>query len=215
MASETLRNPDTDQLLTPENSALIIIDYQPVQVSSIRSMPRDELVFNITSVARAALNYKLPIIHSTVNVATGRNKPPIQELQEVLGHLPTYDRTSINSWEDTEFKQAVKALGRKKLIMTALWTEACLTFPVLDAIQEGYEVYVPVDAVGGTSLAAHEAALRRMEQAGAKLISRVQMYCELQRDWAREVTVPGFMGVFENFDGFNAEKALVEADKKA
>ncbi|WJK12246.1 hydrolase [Pseudomonas fluorescens] len=215
MASETLRNAHTDQLLTPENSALIIIDYQPVQVSSIRSMPRDELVFNITSVAKAAVNYDLPIIHSTVNVATGRNKPPIQELQQVLGHLPTYDRTSINSWEDTEFKQAVKALGRKKLIMTALWTEACLTFPVLDAIQEGYEVYVPVDAVGGTSLAAHEAALRRMEQAGAKLISRVQMYCELQRDWAREVTVPGFMGVFENFDGFNAEKALEEADKKA
>ena len=117
MASETLRNPHTDSLLTPENSALIIIDYQPVQVSSIRSMPRDELVFNITSVAKAALNYNLPIIHSTVNVATGRNKPPIQALQEVLGHLPTYDRTSINSWEDTEFKQAVKALGRKKLIM--------------------------------------------------------------------------------------------------
>ncbi|WP_460358331.1 MULTISPECIES: hydrolase [unclassified Pseudomonas] len=215
MASETLRNPHTDQLLTPENSALIIIDYQPVQVSSIRSMPRDELVFNITSVAKAAVNYNLPIIHSTVNVATGRNKPPIQALQQVLGHLPTYDRTSINSWEDSQFKQAVKALGRKKLIMTALWTEACLTFPVLDAIQEGYEVYVPVDAVGGTSLAAHEAALRRMEQAGAKLISRVQMYCELQRDWAREVTVPGFLGVFENFDGFNAEKALEEADKKA
>ncbi|KAA8737213.1 hydrolase [Pseudomonas koreensis] len=215
MASETLRNPHTDQLLTPENSALIIIDYQPVQVSSIRSMPRDELVFNITSVAKAAVNYNLPIIHSTVNVATGRNKPPIQELQQVLGHLPTYDRTSINSWEDTQFKQAVKALGRKKLIMTALWTEACLTFPVLDAIQEGYDVYVPVDAVGGTSLAAHEAALRRMEQAGAKLISRVQMYCELQRDWAREVTVPGFLGVFENFDGFNAEKALEEADNKA
>ena len=215
MASETLRNPHTDSLLTPENSALIIIDYQPVQVSSIRSMPRDELVFNITSIAKAAVNYNVPIIHSTVNVATGRNKPPIQALQEVLGHLPTYDRTSINSWEDTEFKQAVKALGRKKLIMTALWTEACLTFPVLDAIQEGYEVYVPVDAVGGTSLAAHEAALRRMEQAGAKLISRVQMYCELQRDWAREVTVPGFMGVFENFDGFNAEKALEEAASKA
>ena len=215
MASEAIRNPHTDQLLTPENSALIVIDYQPVQVSSIRSMPRDELVFNITSVAKAAVNFNLPIIHSTVNVAPGRNKPPIQELQAVLGHLPTYDRTSINSWEDTEFKQAVKALGRKKLIMTALWTEACLTFPVLDAIQEGYEVYVPVDAVGGTSLAAHEAALRRMEQAGAKLISRVQMYCELQRDWAREVTVQGFMGVFENYDGFNAEKALEAAGNKA
>lgn len=207
MASEEIRNPLTDQLLTPENSAFIVIDYQPIQVSSIRSMPRDELVFNITSTARAAVNYGLPIVHSTVNVESGRNEPPIPELQEVLGHLPTYDRTSINSWEDVEFKQAVKAIGRRKLIMTALWTEACLTFPALDAIQEDYEVYVPVDAVGGTSVAAHEAALRRIEQAGAKLISRVQMYCELQRDWAREATVPGFMGVFDNADGFNPEKA--------
>lgn len=209
MTSEPIRNPHTDQLLTPENSAFIIIDYQPIQVSSIRSMPREELVFNITSVAKAAVNFNLPIIHSTVNVGTGRNKPPIQQLQDVLGHLPTYDRTSINSWEDSEFKQAVKACGRRKLIMTALWTEACLAFPVLDAIAEGFEVYIPVDAVGGTSVAAHEAALRRMEQAGAKLISRVQMYCELQRDWAREASIPGFMGVFDNFDGFNAEKKAV------
>jgi nicotinamidase-related amidase len=207
MASETIRNAQTDQLLSPENSALIIIDYQPIQVSSIRSMPREELVFNIVSTTKAALNYNVPIIHSTVNVETGRNKPPIQELQDVIGDLPTYDRTSINAWEDTEFKQAVKALGRRKLIMTALWTEACLTFPALDALQEGYEVYVPVDAVGGTSVAAHEAALRRIEQAGAKLISRVQLYCELQRDWARDATVPGFMDVFESFDGFNPEKA--------
>ncbi len=207
MASEPIRNPLTDHLLTPENAALIIIDYQPIQVSSIRSMPRDELVFNIVSTAKATVNFDVPIIHSTVNVATGRNKPPIQELQDVIGHLPTYDRTSINSWEDTDFKAAVKALGRRKLIMTALWTEACLTFPALDAIQEGYEVYVPVDAVGGTSLAAHEMALRRIEQAGGRLISRVQLYCELQRDWAREATVPGFMGVFESFDGFNPEKA--------
>ncbi|MEN5175959.1 nicotinamidase/pyrazinamidase [compost metagenome] len=213
MTSETIRNPHTDQLLSPENSALIVIDYQPIQVSSIRSMPRDELVFNITGVARAAVNYGLPIVHSTVNVATGWNKPPIQELQDVIGHLPTYDRTSINSWEDVEFKQAVKAIGRRKLIMTALWTEACLTFPALDAIQEGYEVYVPVDAVGGTSLAAHDAALRRMEQAGVKLISRVQMYCELQRDWAREATVAGFMDVFQSFDGFNPEKAAEAAQE--
>jgi nicotinamidase-related amidase len=211
MASETIRNPNTDQLLSPANAALIIIDYQPIQVSSIRSMSREELVFNITGVAKAALNYGLPIVHSTVNVQTGRNKPPIQELQDVIGNLPTYDRTSINSWEDVEFKQAVKALGRRKLIMTALWTEACLTFPALDAIQEGFEVYVPVDAVGGTSVAAHEAALRRIEQAGGKLISRVQMYCELQRDWAREATVPGFMDVFESFDGFNPEKAAAAA----
>lgn len=207
MSSEPIRDPATDHLLTPTNAAFIIIDYQPIQVSSIRSMDRDELVFNIVSTASAAVNYGLPIIHSTVNVATGRNKPPIQPLMDVLHDYPTYDRTSINSWEDVEFRKAVEATGRKKLIMTALWTEACLTFPALDAIAQGYEVYVPVDAVGGTSLAAHEAALRRVEQAGAKLISRVQLYCELQRDWNREATIPGFMGVFDNFDGFNVEKA--------
>ncbi|MBL8553857.1 MAG: hydrolase [Phenylobacterium sp.] len=206
MTSETRRDPASDRLLTPENSAFIIIDYQPIQVSSIRSVDKRELVFNIVSTAKAAVNYKLPIVHSTVNVQSGRNKPPIPEIQEVLGHLPTYDRTTINSWEDVEFKAAVEATGRRKLIMTALWTEACLAFPALDALAEGYEVYVVVDAVGGTSLQAHEAALRRIEQAGGKLISKTQLYCELQRDWNREETVPGFMHVFQNWDGSNPEK---------
>lgn len=207
VTSETIRNPQTDHLITPENSALLIIDYQPIQVSSIRSMAREELLFNIVGTTKAALNYGVPIIHSTVNVVSGRNKPPIQELQDIIGHLPTYDRTTVNAWEDIEFKQAVKALGRRKLIITALWTEVCLAFPALDALQEGFDVYVPVDAVGGTSVKAHEAALRRMEQAGAKLTTRVQLYCELQRDWAREATIPGFMDVFDSYDGFNPEKA--------
>ncbi|MGL5136886.1 MAG: hydrolase [Beijerinckiaceae bacterium] len=208
MTSETIRNPQTDHLITPENSALLIIDYQPVQVSSIRSMSPEELVFNITGVAKAAINYGVPVIHTTVNVSTGRNKPPIQQLQDLLGHLPTYDRTAINAWEDIGFNQAVKALGRRKLIMTGLWTEVCLVFPALDALREGFEVYVPVDAVGGTSVTAHEAGLRRVEQAGGTMTSRVQLYCELQRDWLREATLPGFMDVFESYDGFNPEKAM-------
>jgi nicotinamidase-related amidase len=206
MTSEPIRDPLKDHLLTPQNSAFIIIDYQPVQVSSIRSMDQKELVFNIVHTAKAAVNYGLPIIHSTVNIKTGRNKPPIQPVMDVLGAYPTYDRTSINSWEDVEFKKAVVATGRKKLIMTALWTEACLTFPALDALKEGYDVYVVADAVGGTSVGAHETALRRVEQAGAQLISKTQLYCELQRDWAREKTVPGFMDVFQNWDGSNPEK---------
>lgn len=206
MSSETIRDPVKDHLLTPQNSAFILIDYQPIQVSSIRSMDQKELVFNIVHSVKAALNYKLPIVHSTVNVKTGKNKPPIQPIIDLLKAYPTYDRTTINSWEDVEFKKAVVATGRKKLIMTALWTEACLAFPALDALKEGYEVYVVSDAVGGTSVAAHEAALRRVEQAGAKLISKTQLYCELQRDWAREETVPGFMDVFESWDGFNPEK---------
>ena len=196
MASEPIRDPVNDQLLTPKNAALIIIDYQPVQVNSIASMDRQLLVNNIVGVAKIGLAYGLPIVHSTVNVKTGLNKPPIPQLRKVLKEVPTYDRTSINSWEDVEFVKAVKATGRKKLIMTALWTEACLTFPALDAMREGFEVYVVVDAVGGTSVAAHEAALRRVEQAGAKMISWTQMLCELQRDWARKETVPAFMNLF-------------------
>lgn len=210
MTSEAIRDPVADHLLTPQNSAFIIIDYQPIQVSSIRSIDQRELVFNIVSTAKAAVNYDLPIVHSTVNVQSGRNRPPIPEIQEVLGHLPTYDRTTINSWEDVEFKRAVEATGRRKLIMTALWTEACLAFPALDALKEGYEIYVVADAVGGTSVAAHEAALRRIEQAGGKLISKTQLWCELQRDWAREDTVPGFMHVFQNWDGSNPEKDFKE-----
>jgi nicotinamidase-related amidase len=107
MTSEAIRDPRKDHLLTPHNSAFIVIDYQPIQVSSIRSMDQKELVFNIVHTAKAAVNYRLPIIHSTVNVATGRNKPPIEPLMDVLGAYPTYDRTSINSWEDVEFKKAV------------------------------------------------------------------------------------------------------------
>lgn len=201
MASEEIRDQINDQLLTPKNAAFIVIDYQPVQVNSIASMDRQLLVNNILGCARAAIAYGLPIVHSTVNVQTGLNKPPIQQLQHVLKDYPTVDRTSINSWEDIEFKQAVKATGRKKLILTALWTEACLTFPALDALAEGYEVYVPVDAVGGTSLAAHEAALRRIEQAGGKMISAAQLFCELQRDWKRSETVPAFIDLFINTGG--------------
>src|SRR5258708_16154155 len=114
MTSEAVRDPHTDHLLTPQNSAFIIIDYQPVQVASIRSMNQDELVFNIVSTARAAINYGLPIVHSTVNVSNGRNKPPIEPLQQILGTHPTYDRTTINSWEDVEFRRAVEDTSRRK-----------------------------------------------------------------------------------------------------
>jgi nicotinamidase-related amidase len=196
MTSETIRDPQNDHLLTPQNSAFVVIDYQPVQVNSIDSMDRQLLINNIVGASKAAITYDLPIVHSTVNVETGLNEPAIPQLRKVLEAYPTYDRTSINAWEDVEFRKAVEDTGRKKLIMTALWTEACLTFPTLDALQEGYEVYAVTDAVGGTSLAAHEAALRRVEQAGAKLISVVQLFCELQRDWAREETAKQFMDLF-------------------
>jgi nicotinamidase-related amidase len=193
MSSEARRDPVEDALLTPENAALVIIDYQPIQVNSIKSMDHQELVDNIVTLAKTARAYALPVVHSTVNVRTGKNEGPIRPLLEALASDQFYDRTTINAWEDVEFRRAVQATGRRKLVMAALWTEACLTFPTLDALRAGYEVFPVVDAVGGTSTVAHETALRRVEQAGAQLISIPQLLCELQRDWARAATVPAFV----------------------
>jgi nicotinamidase-related amidase len=192
MASEPIRDPLSDQLLTPQNCALVIIDYQPTQVTSIRSMDQDVMVDRIVHLARLAMLYQLPVILSTVNVATGRNQPTIAPLADALPGVVAVDRTTINAWEDDHFKLAVRACGRRKLIMAALWTEACLTFPSLDAMREGYEIYAVTDAVGGTSTVAHQAGLDRVIRAGGQPTSVVQIACELQRDWAREETADGF-----------------------
>jgi nicotinamidase-related amidase len=194
MASEPLRDPAKDHLLTPQNAALVVIDYQPSQVQTVASMDRSLLVNNIVSVARIAKTFGLPIVLSTVNVAGGQG-PTIPELKSNLPDSPEIDRTQINSWEDVEFRTAIEATGRKKLVMTALWTEVCLAFPTLDALSEGFEVYPVVDAVGGTSLEAHRAGLERIVQAGAQPVSWVSLACELQRDWARTETVPDIVDI--------------------
>ena len=201
MTSLPVRDQANDHLLTPKNCALLVIDYQPVQVGSIASMDRRDLVLNIVAVARTALLYGVPVVLSTVNVKTGANQPTIHQLADVLAGIEAIDRTSINAWEDAEFVAAVKATGRKKLLMTALWTEACLTFPTLDAMREGYEVYPIADAVGGTSLEAHRAALERVAQAGAQPASWVQLLCELQRDWSRKQTAGTFAEILFAVEG--------------
>ncbi|MDO3645133.1 hydrolase [Mucilaginibacter sp. L3T2-6] len=196
MSSYPMRDPKTDHLLTPQNAAFVLIDYQPIQVSSIESMNKTRLVSNITVLSKMVKAYGLPIVVSTVNVETGLNKPMLRPLREVFGGIEPLDRTTINAWEDKEVREAIVATGRKKLIICALWTEACLTYPALDAIKEGYEVYTIVDAIGGTSVLAHEMALRRIEQAGAKLCSIGQLGCELQRDWNRPETAQIMVDAF-------------------
>lgn len=200
-----IRDPKTDHLITPENSALILIDYQPLQVNSIKSMDHEELVKNIVTVSKLARGFNIPVVLSTVNVESGINKPTIKQLKDVLSDVDEIDRTTVNSWEDQEFQDALKKLGKKKLIVCALWTEVCLCFPALDLIKEGYEVYTIVDAVGGTSKIAHETALRRMEQAGVQLSSVTQFACELQRDWNRLDTKPLFFELLMENGSFFVE----------
>ena len=184
-----MRDPVADHLITPQNAALVVIDYQPSQFAAVGSMDPELLLENIVSTVKTAKAFGLPIVHSTVNVASGQQQPTVPELAELLEDSPPIDRTTLNSWEDAGFLAAVRATGRRKLILCALWTEICMAFPALDALREGYDVYPVVDAIGGTSEDAHRAGLERVLQAGGRPISWVALACELQRDWARGETV--------------------------
>jgi nicotinamidase-related amidase len=158
-------------------------------------MNQDLLLKNAVSTTKLARLFGVPIVHSTVNVATGRGKPTLPPLAELLKDYPPIDRTTLNAWEDAGFLDAVRATGRRKLIFCALWTEICMAFPALDALREGYQVYPVVDAIGGTSVEAHRAGLERVVQAGGHPITWVSLACELQRDWAREATVAGVIDI--------------------
>lgn len=189
MTSAPVRDPLADHLITPQNAALLLIDYQPSQLAGVRSMDRALLVKNAVSTVSTIKTFEVPVVHSTINVATGRGQPTLPELADLLTDDKPLDRTTTNSWEDIEFVQAVHATGRRKLIICALWTEICMAFTALDALREGYEVYPVVDAIGGTSPEAHRAGLDRVVQAGGQPISWVSLAVELQRDWARQDTV--------------------------
>jgi nicotinamidase-related amidase len=189
-ASTMVRDPLADHLLTPQNAALAVIDYQPSQISAVRSMDADVLLKNIMSTVKLAKLFDVPVVHSTIN-ATGGSGPTAPELADLLEDDPPIDRTTMNAWEDPAFVDAVRATGRRKLILCALWTEICMSFPALDALREGYDVYTVTDAIGGTSAEAHRAGLERFIQAGGRPISWVALAGELQRDWARAETVEG------------------------
>ncbi|CAL9332031.1 isochorismatase family protein [Streptomyces sp. enrichment culture] len=184
MAGKTPTRPN-DHLLSPENAALALIDYQPEQVGTVRSIDQDLMMLNVTAVARAAAAYELPVVLSTVGVELGANSGTVEPLRTELPHVEEIDRTTLNSWEDPEFRAAVEATGRKKIIMAGLWTEVCVAFPTLDMIREGYDVYPVTDAIGGVSRDAHESAVQRMVRAGAQPVTAISLTCELQRDWGR------------------------------
>ena len=194
MTSAPIRDPLADHLLTPGNAAFLFIDYQPSQLAAVRSMDHDLLLKNAVSTVRTIKTFGVPVVHSTVNVASGQG-PTLPELAGLLAEDKPLDRTTTNSWEDVEFVQAVHATGRRKLIICALWTEICMAFTALDALREGYEVYPVVDAIGGTSPEAHRAGLDRVIQAGGQPISWVSLAVELQRDWARQDTVQAIVEI--------------------
>jgi len=182
------------ELLDPSNCALIIIDHQPAMTFGVANIDRQSLLNNVVALCKAAKVFNIPTILTTVETKSfsGNMWPQITEL--FPGQKPI-ERSSMNSWEDKALVDAVKATGRKKLVMAALWTEVCLVFPAISAMAEGFEVYAVEDCSGGTSEMAHKAAMNRVVQAGAVSVGWVQVMLEWQRDWARRTTYDGVMGL--------------------
>ncbi|WP_149360157.1 hydrolase [Lolliginicoccus suaedae] len=182
---EPRRDPATDQLLAPENCVVVLIDYQPGQYSTITSSTREEIDLNVIALCKLATAYGVPVIVSTVGVDMGRNEGTSPAILAELPGVTEIDRTGVNAWEDADFRAAIEATGRRKVVIAGLWTEVCLTFPTLDMLAEGYDVYPVADAVGGISPVAHDRAFDRMIAAGARPVTAISFGCELMRNWAR------------------------------
>ena len=181
-------------MLSPANSALALIDYQPAMYQGIQSHDRLVVSNNVQAIAKAAKLFNIPTIISTIaaNSFSGPFMP------EVLGLFPKHeviDRTAMNAWLDPAFRKAVAATGRKKIVVGGLWTEVCVDFGALEMVKEGYEVYITADACGDVSLEAHNRSMDRVVQAGAIPITSFQYIFELQQDWARTETYEGVMNI--------------------
>ncbi|HFI5306831.1 TPA: hydrolase [Serratia liquefaciens] len=188
------------QLLDKDNSALIFIDHQPQMSFGVANIDRQQLKNNVVGLAKAGKIFNVPTLFTSVETESfsGYIWP---ELLAVHPEITPIERTSMNSWEDAAFVKAVEATGRKKLVISALWTEVCLTFPALMALEAGYEVYVVTDTSGGTSVDAHERSIDRMVQAGAIPLTWQQVLLEYQRDWARKETYDAVMELVREHSG--------------
>lgn len=168
----------------PDECALLVIDYQSEMMEGLKTIDKDVVDLNVRYLIRTAKDYDMPIVLSTVGVALGFNDPTVKSIKDELPDHEPIDRSTMNAWEDEKFLAAVKATGKKRLVFLALWTEICLIFPVLEALDEGYEVTFVVDAIGGTSQIAHDTAITRMVQAGAIPTTVTTIGTEFFRDWA-------------------------------
>jgi nicotinamidase-related amidase len=188
-------------LITPNETVVALIDHQPQMFLGVGSHERLTVLNNAVALAKAANLFGVPVVLTTISAKTfsGELAPEIQAL--FPDQMPL-DRSNMNAWEDRAFRAAVAGFGRKKIVIAGLWTEVCVCFPVVDAIAEGYELYVPTDACGDITLEAHERAVQRVIQAGAVPMTTLQLMFEWQRDWARAETYHGVMDILEAHSAF-------------
>jgi nicotinamidase-related amidase len=172
-----------DSLLRPEDSVLVLIDHQPFQLANLNSHEPQMVINNTAGLAKAAKAFGVPVILTSVLAERGGLLFP--QITDVFPGQEVIDRTLINTWEDRKVVDAVKATGRKQLIIAGLWTEVCVAMPTIHALGEGWDVTVITDASGGVSVEAHQLAIQRMIAAGANMMTWLALAAEWQRDWAR------------------------------
>jgi len=193
--------PNTDGgLITPKNSAVVFIDHQPQMTFGVANIDRQQLINNVVMLAKAAREFNVPTVLTAVETESfsGYIWP---QLMDVFPGQQPIERTSMNSWDDPAFREAVKATDRRNIILAGLWTEVCVTWPTLNMLQEGYNIYIVEDACGATSLAAHQAAVQRCVQAGAVPMTTVPTVLEFQRDWANREHYDALMNIFREHGG--------------
>jgi nicotinamidase-related amidase len=194
--------PNTDAgLITAANSVLVFIDHQPQMAFGVAGgIDRQLLVNNVLMLAKGAKEFGVPVILTTVETESfsGAMWP---QLLDIFPNQQPIERTGMNSWDTPAFRDAIKATGKKNILLSGLWTEVCITWPTLNMLAEGYNIYVVDDACAGTSAAAHEAALSRMTQAGAVRMTSVATVLEFQRDWAKREHYNALMDIFREHGG--------------
>jgi nicotinamidase-related amidase len=187
-------------LLTPDNCVVAIIDLQPQMLFGVSNFDRQSIINNNVALSKAARVFDVPVVLSTVETKSfSGNMWP--QIQAVFPNQLPIERTSMNSWDDQNFVAAIEKSGRKKIVLTGLWTETCVALPSVQAIHDGYEIYVVEDCCGDVSQLAHDNAMKRVVQAGAKPVTALSVMLEWQRDWAATGTYDAVMDIVKTHFG--------------
>jgi nicotinamidase-related amidase len=187
-------------LLTPDNCVVTQIDLQPQMLFGVASFDRQTIINNNVALAKAARLFDIPVVLSTVETKgfSGYTWP---QILAIFPKQTPIERTTMNAWDDDNFVAAIKKTGKKKIVLAGLWTETCVALPTIQAMHDGYEVYVVEDCCGDISQLAHDNAMKRVVQAGAKPVTSLSVLLELQRDWAAKDTYDAVMDIAKTHYG--------------
>jgi nicotinamidase-related amidase len=198
--SKSLTKRSEKGLLTPENCVVALIDFQPQMLFGVSNFDRQSIINNVVALAKTAKVFDVPVVLTTVESKSfSGNMWP--QISAVFPGQEPIERSSMNSWDDKNFVAAIERTGRKKILMAGLWTETCIALPTVQALHDGYDIYVVEDCCGDVSVLAHENAMKRMIQAGAKPVTALSVMLELQRDWAERDTYDAIMDIVKTHCG--------------